>query len=94
MLEKSITQSILAYLNSLPGCRATKRHGSAYSSGEPDIDACLNGKCVKLEVKGAGKRPTPLQVALLLRWKAAGAVTGVVHCTADVESLLKKEGLL
>lgn len=94
MLEKSIVQSILTYLNELPGCRAIKRHGSAYSSGEPDIDACLNGRSIKLEVKRMGNVPTALQTANLNKWKKAGAVTGIVYCVADVQVLLKQEGLI
>ena len=36
--ESSIVDGIMKYLNSLPGCIARKRHGSAYGiKGDPDI---------------------------------------------------------
>lgn len=38
--ESSIVQSILEYLNGLPGVKAKKRHQSQYQRNEPDIDCC------------------------------------------------------
>jgi len=34
-------------------------------AGDPDIDACLRGRSVQLEVKRPGEKPTPLQVKRL-----------------------------
>ncbi len=97
----------MKYLNSIPGCYATKTHGNAYSSGQPDILGCLDGQAFALEVK----RPkpiqdapatsrnalwralgaTPLQVATLLDWERSGAIVGVVRSVEDVERILGRE---
>lgn len=63
-----------------------------YSAGEPDIDCCYRGRAVKLEVKRPGGKPTKLQEATLGKWKAAGAIVGVVHSVEDVKELLRGDG--
>jgi len=86
-----VVKSILKYLNGLPECRATKVSGDAKKSGEPDIDGCLRGRSLKFEVKRpGGKKATPLQLATLTEWKAAGAITGVVHSVDEVKDLIKE----
>jgi hypothetical protein len=92
--ERSIVKAILAYLNSLPGCLARKRWGGGMGvAGDPDIDACLRGRSVQLEVKRPGEKPTLLQVKRLEEWRQAGAVVGVVVSVDDAKSLLAREGL-
>lgn len=106
-LERTVTTTILKYLNSLPRCYAIKTHGNAYSSGQPDILGCLDGQAFALEVK----RPkpmqdapvesrkalwralgaTPLQVAMLEKWERSGAIVGVVRSVEDVERVLGLE---
>lgn len=91
-LEKSIVRDIIKYLNSLPECRARKVPGNERISGEPDIDAVLNGKSLKLEVKRPepyGSPVTALQAATLAKWAAVGAITGVVRSVQDVKELIK-----
>ena len=39
-------------------------------AGEPDIDACLRGRSLQLEVKRPGERATPLQEKRLAEWRA------------------------
>jgi hypothetical protein len=52
-------------------------HGGAHgNAGEPDIDACVRGRSVKLEAKRPGERPTPAQVGAMKRWADAGALAG------------------
>jgi len=92
--ERAIVKAILAYLNGLPGCLARKRWGGGMGvAGDPDIDACLRGRSVQLEVKRPGEKPTLLQCKRLEEWRQAGAVVGLVVSVADVRSLLAKEGL-
>jgi hypothetical protein len=92
--ERAIVKAILAYLNSLPGCLARKRWGGGMGvAGDPDIDACLRGRSVQLEVKRPGEKPTPLQVKRLEEWRQAGAIVGVVVSVDDAKSLLAREGL-
>lgn len=93
--ERAIVKAILAYLNSLPGCLARKRWGGGMGvAGDPDIDACIRGCSVQLEVKRPGERPTPLQLKRLEEWRRAGAVVAVVHSVAEVGAVLEKNQLL
>jgi len=59
------------------GCmvKVRKRHGGAYgTSGEPDIEACIDGRSVQIECKAPGNTPTPLQLKRLQEWEDAGAL--------------------
>jgi hypothetical protein len=92
--ERAIVKAILAYMNGLPGCLARKRWGGGMGvAGDPDIDACIRGRSVQLEVKRPGERTTPLQAKRLEEWRQAGAVVAVVSSVEDVKSLLTKVNL-
>jgi len=87
--ERAIVKALLAYLNGPPGCLARKRWGGGMGvAGDPDIDACVRGRSVQLEVKRSGERPTPLQLKRLDEWRQAGAIVAVVSSVEDVKSLL------
>ncbi|HZV04992.1 MAG TPA: hypothetical protein VE999_07925 [Gemmataceae bacterium] len=93
--ERAIVKAILAYLNGLPGCLARKCWGGGMGvAGDPDIDACLHGRSVQLEVKRLGERPTALQAKRLEEWRKAGAVVAVVHGVAEVRAVLEENQLL
>jgi len=88
-LESSIVKSILKYLNTLPGCYAEKTWGGPWgNAGRPDIDGCINGQTLKLEVKRPGGQLTKLQANKLARWKAAGAIAEVVRSVDDVKKII------
>ena len=90
--ERAIVKAILAYLNSLPGCVARKRWGGGMGvAGDPDIDACIHGRSLQLEVKRPGEKPTALQSKRIEEWRQAGAVVGVVRSLAELKDLLRKE---
>lgn len=92
--ERAIVKAILAYLNGLPCCLARKRWGGGMGvAGDPDIDACIRGRSVQLEVKCPGEKPTPLQLKRIEEWRQAGAVVAVVSSVADVKSLLTEVDL-
>lgn len=94
MNERAIVKAVLAYLNGLPGCLARKRWGGGMGvAGDPDIDACLRGRSLQLEVKRPGEKPTRLQVKRLGEWRTAGAIAGVVVSVDEVKDLLATEGL-
>lgn len=94
MNERAIVKAVLAYLNGLPGCLARKRWGGGMGvAGDPDIDACLRGRSLQLEVKRPGEKPTRLQVKRLGEWRTAGAIAGVVVSVDEVKDLLAREGL-
>jgi len=93
--ERAIVKAILAYLNGLPGCLARKRWGGGMGvAGDPDIDACIRGRSVQLEVKRPGEKPTALQLKRIEEWRRAGAVVAVVNSVADVRRLLQEIRLL
>jgi len=71
--ETKIVNLLIGHLRDTGGY-ARKVHGNAYSSGEPDIDACVRGRAVKVEVKVPGRKPTAQQLARLRR---AGWVTSL-----------------
>lgn len=92
--ESSIAQAIIKYIRKLPRSHAEKTHGSTFKSGQPDIDAVIAGRAVKLEVKRPGNDATPLQRRILETWASAGCVTGVVTSVEDVKALFKSHGLM
>lgn len=92
--EKNIVNAIIKMINALPNSHARKTHGGMYSSGEPDIDAVVQGRAVKLEVKAPGGKATPLQEARLRTWAHAGAVTGVVESVMEARVALQAAGLV
>ena len=76
MKESDLIKKILKYLNSLPQCKAIKRHGGAFGrAGEPDITGCISGKHFEIEVKVPGKQPTVIQHKRLLEWREAEAMS-------------------
>lgn len=86
--EAKITKKIIDWMNAQPGVRARKVHQTRFSGGEPDIDACWNGRSVKIEVKVPGNTPTPRQAAVLELWRKAGALVGWVTSLEEAKELL------
>jgi hypothetical protein len=86
-LEKTITNSIIKWLNTLDGTRARKMPSGPYGSGWPDIICVHHGLAVFIEVKRPGKVPTPLQWAELNSWSTAGAECFVTTSLEDFKSM-------
>ena len=85
IVDACIGHIISAYERS----HARKVHGSRFQqAGEPDIDAAINGRAVKVEVKMPGEVPTPIQYAAMRRWERAGALAGWCTSTRELELLL------
>ena len=97
MLEKDITNAILRYLRTLPGCFCWKEHGGPYSqAGIPDIICCYRGRFVAFEVKTATGKLSKLQAVTLERIRAAGGRAHMVTSVAQVRKIIEKidkEGL-
>lgn len=89
--EVSITRSIVAYLNGLPGGRAEKLKGSSSGSGKADVNACYRGRSLRIEVKTPDDRNTASkkQEHNLEKWERAGAVVMVVYSKKAVMKFLK-----
>lgn len=79
-IEKSITNSIIAYIKQIGG-QAEKVKGDASASGRPDINACYQGRCFRIEVKTPDhrNRTSKKQDINLKRWRYAGAVCMAVY---------------
>lgn len=95
--EKGVTRTVLKHLNELPGCYARKVGATQYgTNGEPDIDACLNGRTLKIEMKAPGKKSTvtPIQELAQERWRRAGALVLVADSWPDVEQQLIDAGFI
>jgi len=88
-LEKTITNNIIRYLNSLPACYARKIHSSRYASGFPDIVCVKGGRTYWLEVKRPGGKPTKLQEVELGKWQEAGATVAVVHSLDEAKHVIE-----
>ena len=90
--EISIADQIIKYINSMPHGTAEKVQGTARSSGKSDINACINGRCIRIEVKTAdhGNKESKKQSINLRRWSAAGAVCGVAYSLEEVKRLLEE----
>ncbi len=69
--------------------RARKVHGGAYGTGgEPDIDAVLFGRSLKVEVKTPGNKPTDRQAAVIRQWADAGATAGWCDSMEGLDRLI------
>ena len=93
MKESTLVNKILKYLNSLPNCKAIKRHTGFYGrAGEPDITGCKDGKHFEIEVKVVGKFPTEVQHRRIEEWREAGAMAFWTNNLESVEILINNEG--
>jgi len=89
-LEKHLQSKMLRRINDL-GCpsRARVVHGGPHqSAGEPDIDACLFGRTLKVEVKLPGNKPTERQDAVIRKWRDAGATAGWADSIEGLDRLI------
>lgn len=86
--EGKIVKALLAHIKSLGRAHAVKVHGGRYSSGQPDVLACIDGRMVQVEAKVPGNKPTPRQMVNLRAWEASGALAGWVTSVEGLEDLL------
>lgn len=88
LLEGEITAQALRWLNKQPRTHAWKLHSSVRGqTGHPDIDACVDGRSLKIEMKRPGKKPEPHQIGRLKQWRAAGAIVGWASSLEHVQQL-------
>lgn len=92
--ENGIVDGILEYLNSLPFSTAEKVQGTSLSSGKADINACVRGRAVRIEVKTPdnGNKASKKQKINLKRWAAAGAVCMIAYTVEDVKQVITPKG--
>jgi len=89
-VEGAIVADVIKHIQSLEYGYARKVHGSAHGQiGEPDVDACVEGRAVKLEGKTGHAKPTVAQHEAMVRWRAAGALTGWFRSVQDALDVLE-----
>lgn len=91
--ETALSTAVQARIKGEWGGHARKVHGGPQqAAGEPDIDACIDGRAVKVELKQPGSKPTPRQYKALRDWQDAGALAGWVTTLVELDRLLNKLG--
>lgn len=91
--ETELSRAVIARIKDEYHGHARKVHGSAMGvAGEPDIDGCITGRAIKVELKQPGNSPTPSQMGALRRWAKAGALAGWVTNLAELDALLEHVG--
>lgn len=78
MKEIEVTAKLVQKFNSVPGCRAKKRHSGKFGSGAPDFNGCYLGRTFFFETKMETGELSELQATDLDRWMAVGASTAVL----------------
>lgn len=86
--EAKLTKKIVDHINARPRSIARKVHQSRFQAGQPDVDGCVVGRAVKIEVKVPGNVPTDLQMTWMRRWADAGALVGWCTSVDEVIELL------
>ena len=80
-LEKTIVASITRAAVSL-GWMVIKIHGGPFQNkGIPDLLCLREGRAVWIEAKQPGKKPTPIQVAMMRRLESEGGTPCFVATT-------------
>lgn len=87
--ETDITKEAIAWLKKQPHAYAYKLYSGAFGeSGHPDIDGCIDGRSIKIEMKRPAKAPTVQQMARLRQWRAAHAIVGWATSVQQVRDLV------
>ena len=89
--EQQIQSAIIKYLESL-GAYVVKVI-TANHSGVPDINACLQGKWISVEVKRPGFSPEPLQLFHLQMIQRAGGLATWASSLEQVKDFLAQNRL-
>lgn len=91
MSEQQIQSQIIKYLESI-GAYVIKVI-TANHAGVPDIQACINGKWISVEVKQPGKSPEPLQYHHLSQIQKAGGLATWATSVTQVQDFLTQHNL-
>ena len=84
--ERTISASIVRWLNEQPSTWATAITAGAYTRrGLPDIFAIVKGQALVIEVKQPKAKLTPIQRSILVDIACAEAWAIVAHSLADAQ---------
>lgn len=89
--ESSIQTRIIKWINEQPECIAENVSGNAKQSGRADINACICGKTMKIEVKrpDSSYGTTKKQEIYLRKWEKAGAICLSVKTLDEVKQVIQ-----
>lgn len=91
--ESQLVVQVIDCIRDMPRAHARKVHGSRFQdAGEPDVDACIDGRAVKIEVKLPGHVPSAVQFASMRRWEDSGALAGWVDTMDQLRRLVAMVG--
>ena len=93
-MEKSEVNKVIKFINGLPDGEAIKFHGGLHRRGEPDVFACINGRCVLIEMKFGRGKGGALQKYRVKCWSFAGALAFFAWSLNDVKMVLEKNGYI
>ena len=77
MREPAVTANIVKAFNTVPECRAKKKHSGKFGGGDPDLSGVYRGRAFFVEVKKLDGLLTELQAAELEKWREVGAAVFV-----------------
>jgi Holliday junction resolvase len=93
MSETAIKDTILSWLRK-HGSYAVKIHGGPMQeAGVPDIQACISGRFIAIEVKIPGQEATPVQQYHIEDILRAGGVAFVAHSLREAMDQLETFGV-
>jgi hypothetical protein len=88
--RQQVTNKVLAYLNSLPQCKAIKTYSDGHiEKGTADVIGCYKGRMLHIECKVPGNRPTQLQWHRIAEWSIAGAYSCYVDSLDQVKHFIE-----
>ena len=93
MKEASLKTATIKHLRALYGADIVveKRFGSGYgANGQPDLNICIAGGSVQIELKTDVGELTELQKLRLEQWAQAGAVVGVARSVHEAVGIVER----
>ena len=85
--EQQIQKQIIDYLQSINAY--TIKVITANHAGVPDIQACLQGRWISIEVKQPGQKPEPLQFHHLEQIQKAGGLATWATSVTQVKDFIQ-----
>lgn len=93
-MEREITNKILKWLRENKYYCEKIHGGGVQCSGIPDIIACINGRFIGIEVKYGKNKASILQAYKLAQINKSGGIGIVVYSLLDLQTQLKKRGII
>jgi hypothetical protein len=90
MLERTVVNTVMTYLKTVPFCFCWKQHGGQFgTAGLPDIICCINGRFVAFEVKTPTGKLSKLQEITITKIKEAKGQAFKVTSVGEVRKIIE-----